>query len=278
MAAPVNTVLPVITGELMVGLPLTCSQGTWTGGVQTYAFQWQETPAYAVNGFTDIAGATSNTYTPQSSDVNRLIRCNVTATNNQGSTVATSLPTEAVPHDFFVAEDGTGLANANSLSTLEDADSYFAIRSDETWRQQTKGRRKAALIEATDFMEEVWGLRWKGVRLKADQALSWPREFVEREDFFAVNSLIPDSLDGSFYYPSDQIPAEVKKACAMLALRSLTEPLSPDIAKVQKRAKIGPIEVEYETGATPWVKFRAVENTIAKLLKTSSPNVKVAMA
>ena len=61
--APVNTVLPDISGVLEVGETLTASTGTWTGTPPiTYAYQWKR------NGV-DISGATSATYVAQAADV-----------------------------------------------------------------------------------------------------------------------------------------------------------------------------------------------------------------
>lgn len=61
--APVNTVLPEISGVLEVGETLSASTGTWTGTTPiTYAYQWKR------NGV-DIPGATNSTYVAQAADV-----------------------------------------------------------------------------------------------------------------------------------------------------------------------------------------------------------------
>lgn len=87
--APLNTVLPTITGTAQVGQVLTNTQGTWKGTGNTYARQWT---ADGVN----IGGATATTYTPVSGDIGKVIRVRVTATNASGSASATSNPTAAV--------------------------------------------------------------------------------------------------------------------------------------------------------------------------------------
>lgn len=90
LAAPVNTVLPVITGTAQVGETLTVSNGTWTGNPNpTYTRRWQ---ADGVN----ISGATATTYTPVEDDVGKVITAVVTATNSQGNASATSAGTAAV--------------------------------------------------------------------------------------------------------------------------------------------------------------------------------------
>lgn len=86
--SPRNIVLPAITGTAQVGQILTSATGTWdpTG---TYSRQW----------FTDgvaISGATAATYVPVVGDIGKVITVRVTATNNRGSTSATSTGTAAV--------------------------------------------------------------------------------------------------------------------------------------------------------------------------------------
>lgn len=87
-AAPVNSVLPAITGVAQVGQTLTVSQGTWSGGPITYAYQWK---ADGVN-----TGTNSPTLALTSGHAGAVITCVVTATNATGSTSATSNSTSAV--------------------------------------------------------------------------------------------------------------------------------------------------------------------------------------
>lgn len=79
---PVNSVAPTIAGTASIGSVLSISDnGTWTDmagpGAATYAYQW--------NNGSDIAGATSASYTIQSGDAGTSIICKVTATNTAGS-------------------------------------------------------------------------------------------------------------------------------------------------------------------------------------------------
>lgn len=76
-----NITSPTLTGTAQVGQTLTCSQGLWAGtSPLTYAYQWE----YAKTG-EQIEGADSNTYTIDQEDLNRTLRCKVTATNLLGS-------------------------------------------------------------------------------------------------------------------------------------------------------------------------------------------------
>lgn len=89
---PVNSVLPAITGNIVVGEALTASNGTWTGAV-SYARQW-------LRDGSSISSATGTTYVLVEADIGAMISVRVTATNTEGSTPATSAtvgPIEDVP-------------------------------------------------------------------------------------------------------------------------------------------------------------------------------------
>ena len=81
---PVNTVLPSISGTAQEWQTLTCSTGTWTNSPTLYAYQWYEWDS-GTGTLTDIPGATTNTYQPQSGDVGGYVTCGVVAINGSGS-------------------------------------------------------------------------------------------------------------------------------------------------------------------------------------------------
>lgn len=93
-ATPVNTAVPVISGSTTVGSALSATTGTWNNSPTSYAYQWQSCPS--AGGCTNIAGATSSTYTVQSSDTGNAIQVIVAASNASGSTAATSNKTAAI--------------------------------------------------------------------------------------------------------------------------------------------------------------------------------------
>lgn len=83
-AAPVNVVLPSISGIETEGQTLTADPGSWSGLPSgSYAYQWERDGS-------PIGGATSSTYVLTGSDVDADITVDVTATNTIGSTTATS--------------------------------------------------------------------------------------------------------------------------------------------------------------------------------------------
>jgi hypothetical protein len=82
---PVNLTPPTITGNAVVGETVSCSQGTWAGVIDSYAYQWNR-------GANAISGATGTSYAIVADDVGQLITCTVTATDFAGSSTATSSP------------------------------------------------------------------------------------------------------------------------------------------------------------------------------------------
>ena len=93
---PVNTAKPTISGTVKVGEELTASNGTWTGGVKSYAYQWQRCETSG-SGCVDVTGASGSTYGVRAADVGKSLRVIVTATNASGSTATSSVVTAAVP-------------------------------------------------------------------------------------------------------------------------------------------------------------------------------------
>ena len=79
---PVNTVPPVITGTPQVGQTLTVAVGTWSGS-PTFTGQW-------FRGATPIAGAVGPTYNLVALDSGAIISAEITGTNANGSSTATS--------------------------------------------------------------------------------------------------------------------------------------------------------------------------------------------
>ena len=94
-AAPGNTQLPKVSGKAVEGQTLKTSNGKWSGGATSYAYQWQRCNA-AGSACVAIAGATQNQYKLISADGGSTIRAVVTATNKDGATAAASAPTGVV--------------------------------------------------------------------------------------------------------------------------------------------------------------------------------------
>lgn len=83
---PVNIALPVITGTVKIGQTLSCSTGDWTSPTPiSYSYLW-------LRDGIPIGGATTNTYLLVNADYDADITCQVSATNNDGTSFAVTDP------------------------------------------------------------------------------------------------------------------------------------------------------------------------------------------
>jgi hypothetical protein len=165
----------------------------------------------------------------------------------------------------LIVEDGSGKTDAESYISVSDATAYHAARGNAAWAALASDTvREQALRAATDYMLQAYRYQWAGSRKTATQALDWPRIDVPRLDtrqpLYSLQS----------YYDESSVPTEVARACAVLALKASTGELAPDIGRIKSREKVDVIEVEYQQGAAPYVRYRAVDNLLAGMLKTSS--------
>jgi hypothetical protein len=136
-------------------------------------------------------------------------------------------------------EPGTGLEPlANSYVTLAEFVDYWTDRGFDFTTYTTPAVQRS-LIQATDYIELVYGQKFKGYKLEEDQPLQFPREGV----YIGCEEL-------------DAMPLQLKRATYEYAKRVLTSStgLMPDPANTDdtgailkyKFKKIGPIETKTE--------------------------------
>ena len=94
--APINLVLPKISGTAKVGSKLTSTRGTWMDSPTSYVYSWLRCDASGAN-CSAIAGAIASTYGVVIGDAASTMRVAVSATNLGGSASATSTQTAVVP-------------------------------------------------------------------------------------------------------------------------------------------------------------------------------------
>jgi Polysaccharide lyase len=93
--APINAGVPTISGQPFVGMTLTANAGNWNGPPATYTFQWLHCSS-AGDACTPLGGAAAQTDVLRSSDMGFTMRVAVTASNKNGTSIATSQPTASV--------------------------------------------------------------------------------------------------------------------------------------------------------------------------------------
>lgn len=134
-----------------------------------------------------------------------------------------------------------GSASAVAVGSVAEADAYFTARGITAWTG-TDAAKEVALIRGWDYLEGRYSGRWAGIKSTQDQALAWPRGWL-------------NDLDG---YPisATEIPENVKRAnfeAALLVLggTDLEPVLTRGGAVVRKAVSAGPVstETEYSAGA-----------------------------
>ncbi|MDP3695232.1 MAG: hypothetical protein Q8R42_03870, partial [Desulfocapsaceae bacterium] len=98
-SAPVNTVVPAISGTSTVGSLLSATSGTWSdddGDTLTYTYQWYRADDNTGTNEAAISGATNTTYTLTTSDAHKYLRVVVTANDAHGSSDQTATSTRTV--------------------------------------------------------------------------------------------------------------------------------------------------------------------------------------
>jgi len=157
----------------------------------------------------------------------------------------------------LVVEDGTGLSNANAYVAVADVDSYASAINYTAWASLNTAQKEAAIIAATTYIDA--NFMFTGARVKATQALSWPRTGVtDRYEQISI--------------PSNIVPNAVKRVCMDLAIKSSDGTvLLEDQAHggAVKSEQVGPLKVEYKDSA-PAATLYAVSGLLKGLLRPTN--------
>jgi large repetitive protein len=128
-AVPSNSVLPAVTGTAQVGQLLTAGNGTWSGTPTGYTYQWQ-TSANGTSGWTNLAGATSSTYTVLVGDLGSYLRVQVNASNGTGSGTAVN---SAATAQVAAANSAPSYTSGGGIDNLAPADTDLLTATAGTW-------------------------------------------------------------------------------------------------------------------------------------------------
>lgn len=174
----------------------------------------------------------------------------------------------------FTVEDGSVVTDANSYVDEAYVTGYLTDRNRQTensWDSISTAQKQAAMVEATDYVENRFSSKFVGVRVGSAQELSWPRSG-------AYNSY-------GYLEASDGIPKALKKAVAEYAIRAVSATLLPDpvvdasAGSVESiKEKIGPLEtdVKYVAGSYGQViikPFPAADKLLNCLLHSTGGSV-----
>ena len=162
----------------------------------------------------------------------------------------------------LIVEAGQQGADSESLASVAFADLHHSNRGNAAWALLATAEKEAALRSATDYLEQTYRLRWAGYRRTDTQALSWPRYYVPRPDT-ASNARYGYGVG---YYAFDSVPTEVQKACAELALRSLSGALLDDLDRKVISEAVGPISTTYDQDSPQYRRYPAIDRLLLPLL------------
>lgn len=163
----------------------------------------------------------------------------------------------------LAVETGQAGEDSESYASVAFATEYHAGRGNTAWAELTTERMEQMLRRATEAMLGLYRERWIGVRVTGTQALCWPRL---------------DVVVDTYARAADEVPLEVKKACAILALKAVTGELDPDPKQAVKRKKVGPLETEMYPPAQALRLHMAVSNLLSPFLTGFSMNVRLVRA
>lgn len=164
----------------------------------------------------------------------------------------------------LIVEDGSIVPGAESLCSVEYADAYHAARGNADWAALSTGQKEQSLRKATDYITGQYSDKWAGFKKDADQALDWPRSYVEIKGLIFIQ-----------YVPDDIVPTEVKNACASLALRASAGSLLADEEKEIIREKVDVIETEYSPSGSQRKRYPEIDAALKKYLAFSGDAVRV---
>lgn len=164
----------------------------------------------------------------------------------------------------LIIEDGTGKVDANSYIDVAAAEAYLENSGRlGTWQNIGEELRKSVLIQGTDYLDQTYRRRYKGVRFSSAQRLEWPREDVFDE--------LGEELDVA------DIPEAIGQAVVEYAVEAISGPLAPTPTVdetgrtvLQKRERVDVLEesTTYRDRATPAFKrFPRAELVIRRWLK-----------
>jgi hypothetical protein len=165
---------------------------------------------------------------------------------------------------MLITETGAALANAESYCTVAFATDYHSARGNAAWLSLADDTvREALLRKATDAMLALYRERWKGVRATATQALDWPRL---------------DVVVDTYARAADEVPQEVQKACAILALKAISGDLDPDPTQATKKKKVASLEVEYYEPAQALRLHKSVTDLLSPFLTGAGMSIRLVRA
>ena len=165
----------------------------------------------------------------------------------------------------LIVEDGSIVAGAESYISVADAETYLTNRG--MTLSGSTADKEAALRKATDYMVQVYRMRWQGWKVDQTQSLDWPRNSVYVDQAINYNNQLTAHL-----IPNNIVPNEVKHACAEFAYKSQSSELFADQEQMVTSERIDKIQVDYDKYSSQAKRYVAIEALLAPFMGTSNTN------
>lgn len=149
----------------------------------------------------------------------------------------------------LIAEDGSGVANANSYATVAQADAYHdGHLYASAWTAAVTATKEKALVMATRLIDA--GVMWKGYKTNAGQALQWPRGIAKDDNLYGYPYAGFTGSESGGYFANDAIPKELVDAVSEQArlLISKDRTAEPDGRGIKRFDLKDVVAVEYDKG------------------------------
>lgn len=145
-------------------------------------------------------------------------------------------------------------AITNSYVDVDYADTYHAEHGNTDWAGLSTPDKTTALINASQFVDNVARGKWKGCKATQAQALAWPRTDATDEDGYDI--------------ADTDIPLQLKDAVCEAALRiSAGEDLMADGNKsIASESVAGVISTSYFEGKENVTNYRRIYGLLAGLV------------
>lgn len=172
----------------------------------------------------------------------------------------------------LVVEDGTSVPGAESYATVAEADAYWLrYGNPAAWSGASAPDRETAMRLATQWLENKYRSKWRGVRSEELQGLSWPRVFAQDHDGYVIE-------EGT-------IPNQLKQAVYEMALRFVTHgnaELEVDVAAAEtgvrsKKQRLDVLEetIEYTGAAPTQTQYPKVSMLVRDLIEIGKRTVRI---
>jgi hypothetical protein len=154
----------------------------------------------------------------------------------------------------LTVEDGTGKSDANAIMSLAWLKEYFDSRG-VSYADYTDDELSAAIVRASAFLATAY--QWQGIKVnQRAQTMPFPRTGVfDREGWNILQN---------------EIPREVKAACAEIAIYEAANPggMNPNVVLADKvtSEQIGPIRMEYANASSGADSSRPVLTIVSDLI------------